>query len=129
MISAIQDRTSKAVSSVDIAIKEVNEGRVIIEKVGLFLGKILGAAKHTVIQVEQIVSASELQLSNVQDVGKAINEVASIAEGSAVSTKQASSTIEEMTAAMEEMSSTAQELAGQASNLQELVSKFKVKPH
>jgi len=127
LIRAIQEETSKAVGSVKIASKEVNEGRSIIDKVRLALDKIFKAAERTAIQVEQIAGAGEIQLINAQQVSKAIGEVASIAEESASSSEEASSSVEEMTASMEEMASNAQELAMMASNLQELVRRFKIR--
>jgi len=127
LIRTIQDETSKAVDSVTTTSKEVKEGTVSIENVSDSLGKILNAAERTVVQVEQIAAASEVQLVNAQEVDKAMEESSSIAEESVSSTEEASSSVEEMIASMEEMSASAQELAVMAANLQELVRRFKVR--
>jgi len=127
LIHAIQKETSDAVVSVGTASKEVEEGKVTINKVGQSLDKIANAAKHTAEWVSQIVIVTENQLVSSQEVNKATGEVASIAEESASSTEQASSAVQEMTASMQQMAASAQELAQIASTLQELVKRFKVK--
>ena len=127
LIRTIQQETSRAVDSVVATAKEVEEGKISIERVDSSLKKILEAAERTAVQVAQIVSAAEAQQANAEDVKKAISEVASVAEESASSTEEVSSSVEEMTASMQEMASGANELARMASNLQDLVKKFKVK--
>lgn len=127
LIRTIQQETSKAVDSAKITSKEVEGGRVVIERVRQFLDKILKSAQQTAAQVEEITFAAKTQLTNTQDVSKAVGEVAAIAEESAASTEEVSSSTEEMTASMQEMTSTAQELVTMAAGLQELVQKFRVK--
>ena len=126
LIRTIQQETSKAVGSVQIASKEVEEGKIAMDKVRQSLDKILKAAATTAAQVEQIAAASENQLSNTQEVTKAIEEVTTIALESASSTAAASGSIEEVTTSMQELTANAQELARMAIELGGLVSKFKL---
>ncbi|MFH1074845.1 MAG: methyl-accepting chemotaxis protein, partial [Candidatus Firestonebacteria bacterium] len=127
LIRTIQKETAKAVSSVQIASKEIEEGRVGMDRVCQALDKISKAAGQTAVQVDQIASASEAQLISAQEVSKTIEKVAAFAEQSASSTQQASSSVEEVTASMEEMSANAQELAEMSSDLREQVRMFKIK--
>ena len=127
LIRSIQLETSQAVKSAKNVSKEVEEGRLIIDKVRQALDKILKAAETAAIEVEQIAAAAALQLVNVQEVNKAVDEVANIANDSSASVERTSSFVEEMTASMQEMSASAQELATMASGLQELAGKFKVR--
>ncbi|MFH2137389.1 MAG: HAMP domain-containing methyl-accepting chemotaxis protein [Candidatus Omnitrophota bacterium] len=124
LIRTIQDETSKAVASVTTATTEVEEGRLIIEKVQQSLEKIFKAAEIAAAQVEQIAEASNKQSINAQEAKSAVTEVAAISEESASSIEETSSSVEEMTASMEEMASSAQELAAMSVNLQDLVKKF-----
>ncbi len=127
LIRTIQDETSKAVVSVQTTSKEVEGGRVIIDKVRDGLEHILEAAKGSAGKVGLIVQATEMQLDNSKEVSKAVVEVANIAKDSVSSTEDVTCSIEEMTASMQEMSGTAQELANMASVLQKLVQKFNVR--
>ncbi|MCM8823126.1 MAG: methyl-accepting chemotaxis protein [Candidatus Omnitrophica bacterium] len=126
LIRTIQQETSQAVNSVKVTSQEIEEGRLIINKMRQALDKILKSAETTALRVEQIAVASEVQIVNAGEVNKTITEVASISEGSAASVEEVSSSIQEMTASMEEIASSAQELANTAANLQELIKRFKV---
>ena len=124
LIRTIQDETSKAVSSVKTATTEVEEGRIIIEKVSQSLEKILAAAEIAATQVGQIAENTGQQTQDSLDAKTAVTEVAAISEESASSIEETSSSVEEMTASMEEMASSAQELAAMSVNLQDLVKRF-----
>ncbi len=126
LVRATQLETTQAVASVENVSKEVGEGSLLIEKVRMNLDEILKAVEATNNQVERIVTATGNQLNNAQEASKAIGKVSSIAEESASSTQEVSSAIEQMTEGMQGVMGNVHELAKMASNLYELVKKFKV---
>lgn len=126
LVRATQLEATQAVASVENVSKEVGEGSLLIEKVRMSLDKILKAVEATNNQVERIVTATGNQLNNTQEASKAIGKVSSIAEESASSTEEVSSAIAQMTERMQEVMVNVRELAKMASNLYELVKKFKV---
>ncbi|MBI4846122.1 MAG: HAMP domain-containing protein [Candidatus Omnitrophica bacterium] len=125
LIEGIQVETPKAVASMEAGTKEVNEGAHIVSLVSDARAQIIEAAKKSANMVNEITVATEQQLSNSNQIMKAINEVAAVAEDSASATEETSSSAEQQTASMEEMSSSAQELARLAMDLKDMVSRFK----
>jgi len=126
LIKGIQVETPKAVSSIEAGSKEVTEGAQIVLRVSDSLSEIINAAKKSAVMVDEITKATQKQLSNSEQIVKAVDEVASVAEESASATQEASSSAEEQTASMEELTASAEELARLATDLQNLVDKFKL---
>ena len=126
LIHSTQQGTSKAVDLVKTASKEVEEGKITIEKFSEVLEKILSSAENSAAQVKQIASAGEIQLINAQNIDNTISAVASLSEEFVSSTQEVSSSIEEMTANIETVASRTQELTNLSLALQAVVEKFKV---
>ncbi len=127
LIKGIQVETPKAVKSIEVGTKEVNEGALIVARVSDSLTEIIEAAQLSATKVKEITTATETQLSNSQKIVKAVDEVAVVAEESASATEQASSSAQEQTASMQELTASAEELARLSLDLQGLVGKFKLK--
>lgn len=126
LIRSIQDETNRAVTSIEASSKEVQEGKIQVAKIADALIDINKAAQDASILVNDIAIAGQKQVQETEKVVKAVNEVATIAKGSASTAQEVASTTEEQTASMEEMSASSQELARLASDLKDLVRKFKL---
>ncbi len=127
LIRTVQDDTAKATDTVQNATKEVDEGILIINSVRSSLDRILKAAEHAAVQVQQISFAAQNQMENTREVNQAVEGANTVARKSMESSESASSSVEEMTSSMQEMASNSQELSRMASILEETVKKFKVK--
>ncbi|MBU0633640.1 MAG: methyl-accepting chemotaxis protein [Candidatus Omnitrophica bacterium] len=126
LIKGIQVETPKAVSSIEAGSKEVAEGALIVSRVSAALEKIIGTAKESATMVNEITAATARQMSNAEQIVKAVDEVAVVAEESASATQEASSSAQEQTASMEELTASAEELARLAIDLQAMVDRFKL---
>ncbi|MFH1398082.1 MAG: methyl-accepting chemotaxis protein [Candidatus Omnitrophota bacterium] len=127
LIKAIQSEANRAVNAIEISSKEVLEGKVQIIKISEVLFEINKSTKEANNLANQIASAGQDRVVEMEGVIKTFNEVANIAKESATTAQEVSSTTEEQTASMEEMSASSQELARLAVDLKELVGKFKLK--
>jgi methyl-accepting chemotaxis protein len=70
-------------------------------------------------------SATRTQEQQADEVVRAMNAVASIAEQNAASTEEVAASVEELTASLEEITSSAQDLTELANRLDQLVSAFR----
>lgn len=127
LIKSIQTETGKAVDSIEVSAKEVQEGRSQVSKIGDILNDINKAAKEANLLANEIAIAGQTQSQESERVVKAINEVAAIAKEFASTSEEVSSSTEEQTASMEEMAASAQELARISMDLKDLVGKFKLR--
>ncbi len=126
LIRSIQTETNHAVISIEASSKEVREGKIQVEKIAEFLVEINKTAKAATILTNEIALAGKQQVLETEQVVKTINEVAAISSGSAATIQEVASSTEEQTASMEEMSASSQELARLATDLKDLVGKFKL---
>ncbi|MBU1087172.1 MAG: methyl-accepting chemotaxis protein [Candidatus Omnitrophica bacterium] len=122
----IQLEIQKAVVSVENGVKEVDIGKIVVEKVSVSLNEIINAIGQSTAMAKEISTATIGQLENTMHVLSAVDEIAIIAEQSVCAVEQTSSNIEEQSASMEEVSSSAQRLEKMAYDLSNLVNKFKV---
>ncbi len=126
LIGAIQSETTNAVESVDTATKEVEEGKSLIEEVGVALGKILSATENTAKVVNNISIASKDQLIKAEAVHTSVEGVTAVAKDYVESSNECSNSVKQMTSGMEEVADSAQKLIKVASVLQDLVKQFTI---
>lgn len=126
LIKAIQSETNRAVTTIEISSKEVQEGKIHVVKIADVFVEISKAAEEANKMASEVVAAGQARVVEVERVVKAINEVVIIAKDSAATIEEVSSSTEEQTASMEEMSVSTQELARMAIELKESVNKFKL---
>ncbi len=127
LIGSIQGETSNAVESVDTATKEVEEGKALIEEVGIALDKILSATDNTAQVVNNIAIASKDQLTKAEAVHTSVEGVTAVAKDYVASSNECSNSVKQMTSGMEEVAASAQKLTQVASVLQDLVKEFTIK--
>jgi len=104
LITATQEESKKALESMILGVRDVEEGTEVVSQAGNTFGEIL---------VE------------VKGISKQIEEVASNAEEISAGSEEMAASVEEQTASMEEMAATAQELRASAERLFQELQKFK----
>ena len=126
LIRSIQSETSRAVTSIEISSKEVQDGMAQVAKIGEVLVEIRKVAQNGFRLTNEIADSGQKRIGELERVVKTVNEVTAISKETASTVEEASSSTEEQTASMQEMSSSAQELARLALDLKEVVGKFKL---
>jgi methyl-accepting chemotaxis protein len=127
LIKSIQSETNRAVSSIEESSKEVKEGKDQVAEITQALTQINTTVKSANALANQIATAGQDRVKEIERVVKAVNEISNIAKNSADTAQQLTATTQEQTASMEEMSASSQELARLASDLKSLIAKFKLK--
>ncbi len=112
MIGAIQGETEKAIVTMDKEVKVVEEGVALAEEAGNSLSEISKQVEDVTAVIQQIATASEEQSTAADQISGDIESVASI-------TKETATASQQIVAA-------SQEMAQLASNLQTVVSMFKI---
>lgn len=126
LIKEIKDDTNKAVTSMEVGRREVDEGIGVIKKASDALFEIGKMVESTASMVEQIAASAEEMNASSLLVKKSVEDIAATAEEAASATGEASASTEEMTASMETMAAKAHELANVSQELNELVETFKI---
>ncbi|MFA5362696.1 MAG: methyl-accepting chemotaxis protein [Candidatus Omnitrophota bacterium] len=126
IIKSIQAESNKAVDAIQVNAREVQEGKAQIVNVTKVLHDINQVVQQATLLVNQIALSGKERVDEIERVVKSINEVSIIARESAATSQQVSSATEEQTASMQELSSSSQELLRYASELKQMVDKFKV---
>ena len=126
LIKNIQTGASKVVNSIETVIKEVSEGKQIVDKAGGVLYEIVETAEQTVTMVANISTATQQQLKGIEQIVKVIEEVTDIFRQSSITTKEISSSIQQQSVSIQRIAVSAQELSQMTINLRELVRRFKL---
>lgn len=128
IITDIGDGSEEAVSEIREVLKNVQEGRDVINSVMQSLGGIVKIALDSLHDLSKISELSQKQAEGAEEMVKSIDEIARVAEDNAASTEEVSAATEEQTASMEEMASSAQEMSDTSEELKSIVDKFKLEP-
>ena len=155
LIKSIQKVVAESVSAMDQEVKEVEKGVKIANEAGLTLAEILKATEEVNRQAEESAAAAVQMTASANELVSAVDSVSAVVEENTASTEQMSagssevsqsveniaSIAEENSAAVEEVSASATEmathvedvstsaaaLANLATQLQEIVLRFKLK--
>jgi methyl-accepting chemotaxis protein len=112
MIKQIQKDTSGAVLSILQGTKEVEKGKELANKAGDSLRQIITGAGEVVDMATQVAAASEEQSSAAEQISKNIEGISNVANESAAGVSQ--------------IARTAEDLSRLTTNLQNLISRFKI---
>ncbi|NPV81777.1 MAG: methyl-accepting chemotaxis protein [Firmicutes bacterium] len=154
LIERVKQATQKAVAAIDAGAKEVETGSAVAQEAGSALDEIyegasgaeklvgdlissanslkeaalsVGKAINEIVSIaEENTAATEEMSASAEEVKKSIHNVAAVSEESAAAAEEVSASTEEVNASIQEMSASAESLAEMAQKLQELVGKFKV---
>ncbi|VTR97642.1 chemotaxis partial : Chemotaxis protein OS=Burkholderia sp. MP-1 GN=BG58_15470 PE=4 SV=1: 4HB_MCP_1: HAMP: PAS_9: HAMP: MCPsignal [Gemmata massiliana] len=99
-------------SLIEDSVKKVDAGTELVNRSGSTLGDIVTSVKRVTDIITEIASASKEQSTGIDQVNKAISQMDTVTQRNASQT--------------EEMSATAQTLTDQASQLRDLVARFKL---
>jgi len=126
MIKEIQGKTGIAVTEMNKATIEVEEGVSVVNEAGTVLENIIKQVKTANIKIQGITKEIENVAVNSDNVVKNIENISTITEQSAASAEEISSITEEQTASMQEISAGSQTLAKIAESLSIQISAFKI---
>ncbi|NOV03735.1 methyl-accepting chemotaxis protein [Paenibacillus planticolens] len=126
LISTIQQETYSATQSMEVGIKEVNEGILVVNIAGTSFEHIEHAVLKVVTQIEDVAAAAEQMSASTVQVGSSMQHISKIVEESASGIQHVSASTEEQLAAMEEVFSSATSLSILAEQLHNQMAKFKV---
>ena len=126
IIEAIKQQTDEAIQAMDSGNSKVNEGVDVVQAAGQALQDIMVQISMNVSMVGDINTASKQQLQGMQQMVSSTGHVAVIAKEASAGAQTTAAATEKMTASMEEIAGAAEGLAKTASELQMMVSKFKI---
>ena len=126
MIKEIQTQTGIAVSKMDKATNEVQEGVTVVNEAGKALDQIISQVKTANSKIQEITKEIDGVAHNSEDVVRMIENISAITEETAASAEEISSITQEQTASMQEISAGSQSLAQIAEKLNEKVSVFNI---
>lgn len=126
IVDEIRQQTDEAIRAMDSGNSKVNEGVDVVQTAGQALHQIMGQIGASVTMVSDINTSSKQQLQGMQQMVSSIGQVATIAKEASAGAQTTAAATEEMTASMEEIAGAADSLAKTASELQMMVSKFKI---
>ena len=126
MIQEIQNKTQVAVTTMNKATNEVEEGVFVISDAGKALDNIIIQAKAANNKIQGISKEIDVVAKNSEELVQMIENISAITEETAASAEEISSITEEQTASLEEISTSAQTLADVANKLTKQVSVFKI---
>jgi len=126
MIKEIQNKTSIAVSTMDKATREVEEGVFVINDAGKALENIISQVKTANIKIQSITKDIDGVARNSEEMVQMIENISAITEETAASAEEISSISEEQTASLEEISASSKSLSGIAESLNKQISVFRI---
>ncbi len=112
MIEKIQSDTEIAVKSISSGNDEVQKGKKLAENAGKMMGEIVGSANQTLDEINQVASTSEEQSATAEQISKNLEMINNVSNESAEGIQQVARSTEDLNRL--------------ASNLQELLSEFKL---
>lgn len=125
IIGAIQSETVQAVDAMDKGSKEVTEGVKVVSASKVAFEEIYVDVKEMRKQVESILTLMDSQLAGSGQVGQSIMAIADASRTNAASSQEVAAASEEQNASVHEIVTAVSGLATMASELQEVVHRFK----
>jgi methyl-accepting chemotaxis protein len=126
IVREIQSQTGQAIEAMQSGNAKVNEGVDVVQTAGGALQNILGKITSSVAMIETISDAADKQAEGMSGMVRSTEQVAVIARQSTANAQSTAAASEQVTASMEEIAGAANSLATMASELQQLVMKFKI---
>lgn len=116
--------TSKAISE---GINEVNKSVEQVDQVSAVFESIMNAVEGVTTQIEEVSAATQQLSASTEEVSASMNEIVAISKKSLHELEGIKEAANQQHVSMEEISVSSESLSRMATELQELVSKFKVK--
>nr|WP_243186880.1 methyl-accepting chemotaxis protein [Clostridium muellerianum] len=126
LITATQNKTEKALSSIEEGNKECEKGGEIVTLVGDSLKEILESFNSTKIYLEKVNVMVAESKENIDNVNEHVNEIQSISTNTAASTEEVAASTQEQSAGLQEISDSVQNLSNLAEELENSIKIFKI---
>ncbi|MDD3012845.1 MAG: methyl-accepting chemotaxis protein [Candidatus Gastranaerophilales bacterium] len=126
IVKEVQSMTNNVVTDMDKEVKEIDDGVVTIENIGIALKDILKVAQTVSKQAEEVSSISDNLAKSSEDIVGKMEDISSITEETAAQAEEISSITQEQTASLEEISAGAQTFSKVAETLIKQVNTFKI---
>ncbi|MCC7478142.1 DUF3365 domain-containing protein [bacterium] len=126
LVKGIENEMQAALSAMEKSDHEVSAGAQTVTEASRVLGEIVKGVEALSEKVQSISAAAEEINASTTEVVNSMQAVAAVAEQNAAASEEVSSAMEEQTASTEEIASSASSLAKLSTELQDIVSKFKV---
>lgn len=126
MIKEIQNKTGMAVSTMDKATKEVEEGVYVINDAGKSLENIITQVKTANIKIQEITKEVDGAARNSEEIVQMIENISAVTEETAAGAEEISSISEQQNTNVSEITKNAQTLAKIAEDLNKQFSVYKI---
>lgn len=126
ILGDIRSRTEQSVAAMDSGLAKVDEGVDVVRQAGKALENIAQQVATSVEMIQAIAEAADEQDQEMRQMLERVHHVSDIAHTASEGTQSMAAATEETTASMEEISAAAQALAGSATELQNMIAKFKL---
>jgi len=126
LIREIQEDTHCATDAMEGVTNEVDLGAKVVNDTGETFQKIYHASKRVDDQIQEVSAIFEQMSASSEEVSATVQEMTRIAQESSANAQNVASATEEQLASMEEITASTETLSKMASDLQELVKRFKV---
>lgn len=126
LISVIKEESGKVYETVSESSRQIGEGKKNIDVTASSFQEILTTVVETERKANSIADLSQMQTEGAEKMVRAIDEIAKVAEDNAASSEEVSAATEEQSAAMQEMVYATQELTKLATELFQVVERFKI---
>jgi len=129
LIEEMQADASKAVETMAVGASEVGSGLRVVNEAGDAFQKIVVSARHVSEQIQEISAATEELSAGSEEVTASVDELTTIAKNSFSQSQQVAEASEQQLAVIQDITASVATLSQIAQELQETVSRFKVKSH
>ncbi|MEB1808614.1 MAG: methyl-accepting chemotaxis protein [Bacillaceae bacterium] len=127
LITEIQNDMSLSNEAMNQVKEDVKAGLGITERTEESFKEILRSMADMGEQIDEMAATAEQMSASAEEVSATVTGISSISRETSMHTQQVAASTEEQLASMEEILASSNSLSEMAMNLQELVSKFKIK--
>jgi methyl-accepting chemotaxis protein len=124
IIRMVQEEAKKTLSMIENGVKEIHEGKIVINKALHALEDIAKKVQTVDSTVKEASTLLQKQVNSVGEVSKRAADIASVAEENAAATEECAASTEEESASMQEITNAIHDLNSLGKSLEATLSKF-----
>ncbi|MEW6604324.1 MAG: methyl-accepting chemotaxis protein [Thermoproteota archaeon] len=126
IIGKVQQDARQTVETIEEGMKEIAEGKIVINKALQALDDIAKKAQMVDGTIKELSVLLQHQVTAVGEVSKRAADIASVAEENAAATEECAAATEEQAAGMQEINNAIHDLSSLGKSLQEMLSQFRI---
>ncbi|WP_246615561.1 methyl-accepting chemotaxis protein [Clostridium thailandense] len=126
LIITTQQKTDKALISIEEGNRESEKGHTIVQVVGTSLNEILKSFDATRINLEKVNEIINNSKESIDTMSSNINEIQAIATNTAASTEEVAASTEEQNAVLQQVNASVEQLTEMAVKLEDSIKIFKL---